>query len=140
MAYVENVAAFIEYSLSFGPGIHIYNYVDKPDFAMNTLVQTIYSELNKRNKRNKRYKRKIRIPYAFGLMAGKFFDLISLITGKRLPISFIRIKKFCSNTCFGTSIPETGFIPPVPLKEGLSLTIHYEFLEAHPGDPVFLTE
>ena len=56
MAYVENVAAFIEYSLSFGPGVHIYNYVDKPDFDMNTLVKTIYSELNKRNKHNKHNK------------------------------------------------------------------------------------
>ena len=146
MAYVENVAAFIEHSLSFGPGIHIYNYVDKPDFDMNTLVQTIYSELNELDKRNKRYKRykrnkrKLHIPYIMGLMAGKFFDLISLITSKRLPISSIRIKKFCSNTCFGTSVPKTGFVPPISLKEGLIRTIHYEFLESHPDDPVFVTE
>ena len=126
-----------EYSLSLGPGIHIYNYVDKPDFDINTLVQTIYSELNKRNKLNKR---EIRIPYPIGLLVGKAFDLVSLITGKKLPISFIRIKKFCSNTCFGTSVPETGFIPPIPLKEGLIRTIHYEFFESHPDDPVFLTE
>ena len=38
MAYVENVVAFIEYSLSFKPGLHIYNYIDKPDFDMNTLI------------------------------------------------------------------------------------------------------
>jgi len=146
MAYVENVAAFIEYSLFFGPGIHIYNYVDKPDFDMNTLVQTIYSELNKRNKPNKPNKlgklnkHKIRIPYALGLLGGKLFDLISLTTGKRLPISSIRIKKFCSNTCFGTSIPKTGFVPPVSLNDGLIRTIHYEFFESHPDDPVFVTE
>ncbi len=36
MAYVENVVAFLEYSLSFKPGLHIYNYIDKPDFDMNT--------------------------------------------------------------------------------------------------------
>ena len=36
MAYVENVIAFIEYSLSFKPGLHIYNYIDKSDFDMNT--------------------------------------------------------------------------------------------------------
>jgi len=152
MAYVENVAAFIEYSLSFGPGVLIYNYVDKPDFDMNTLVKTIYSELNKRNKLNKPNelykpnkpnklnKLQPRLPYALGLMAGKIFDVISLATGKRLPISSIRIKKFCSNTCFGTSIPETGCVPPIPLKEGLIRTIHYEFLESHPNAPVFLTE
>jgi len=26
MAYVENVVAFLEHSLSFKPGVHIYNY------------------------------------------------------------------------------------------------------------------
>ena len=31
MAYVENVAAFLEYSLSFQSGLHVHNYVDKPD-------------------------------------------------------------------------------------------------------------
>ena len=39
MAYVENVAAFLnffEFSLSFKAGLHIYNYIDKPDFDMNT--------------------------------------------------------------------------------------------------------
>ena len=38
MAYVENVAAFLEHSLSFKPGLHIYNYIDKPDLSMNSLV------------------------------------------------------------------------------------------------------
>ena len=38
MAYVKNVAAFLEYSLSFKSGLHIYNYIDKPDFDMNELV------------------------------------------------------------------------------------------------------
>ena len=38
MAYVENVAAFLEYSLKFESGIHIYNYIDKPDYDMNKLI------------------------------------------------------------------------------------------------------
>jgi len=50
MAYVENVAAFLEYSLSFKPGLHIYNYIDKPDFDMNTLVsearKTLFGKKN----------------------------------------------------------------------------------------------
>jgi len=41
MAYVENVAAFLEYSLGFENGLHIYNYIDKPDFDMNTLVKNV---------------------------------------------------------------------------------------------------
>ena len=50
MAYVENVVAFIEYSLSFEPGLHIYNYIDKPDFDMNTLIsgarKTLFGKTN----------------------------------------------------------------------------------------------
>ena len=38
MAYVKNVAAFINHSLSFDQGIHLYNYIDKPDMNMNKLV------------------------------------------------------------------------------------------------------
>ena len=45
MAYVENVAAFIEYCLTFKNGLHIYNYIDKPDFDMNTLISVSRGEL-----------------------------------------------------------------------------------------------
>jgi GlcNAc-P-P-Und epimerase len=38
MAYVENVADFLAHALRFGPGVHVFNYVDKPDMDMNELV------------------------------------------------------------------------------------------------------
>jgi len=82
----------------------------------------------------------VRIPYALGYLAGKLFDLASFITGKKYPISSIRIKKFCSTTQFETSVSKTGFIPPVSLLEGLTRTIRYEFLETHPEDSLFFTE
>ena len=50
MAYVENVAAFIEYCLQNGPGEHLFNYVDKPDFDMNTFVSEVYAMLGKNKK------------------------------------------------------------------------------------------
>ena len=37
IAYVENLAAFLEYSLGFNTGLHVFNYIDKPDYDMNTL-------------------------------------------------------------------------------------------------------
>jgi hypothetical protein len=44
------VEAFIEYSLLFKPGLHIYNYIDKPDFDMNTLIsgtrKTLFGKTN----------------------------------------------------------------------------------------------
>ena len=33
MAYVENIANALAFLLASGPGCHIYNYADKPDFA-----------------------------------------------------------------------------------------------------------
>ena len=50
MAYVENVAAFIEYCLSNCVGESLYNYIDKPDFDMNTLVYEVYDILGKTHK------------------------------------------------------------------------------------------
>jgi nucleoside-diphosphate-sugar epimerase len=47
MAYIENVAAFIEYNLHNPPGEHLFNYIDKPDFDMNTMVAEVYRILGK---------------------------------------------------------------------------------------------
>lgn len=133
MAYVENVAAFLEYSLDFKSGIHIYNYIDKPDFTMNTLVKKVFKALGKEEKVG------IRIPYSIGYGMGKILDLGAKISGKKLPISSIRVKKFCSNTSFNTSIVKSGFEAPVSIEEGLSQTIKYEFVDRKKGE-VFFTE
>lgn len=133
MAYVENVVAFLEYSLNFGPGIHLYNYVDKPDFDMNTLVEKVNSTLGRN------YNKNIKIPFFLGYLIGIFFDLIAALTNKKLPISSIRIKKFCSDTSFNSSIDKTSFVRPCTLEEGLSSTVKYEFIDKKSGE-VFYSE
>lgn len=65
------------YTLNFHPGINIYNYLDKPDFGMNTLINSICEVLRKSNKIC------VRIPYSFELAIGKLFDLASLINGEK---------------------------------------------------------
>jgi nucleoside-diphosphate-sugar epimerase len=134
MAYVENVAAFIEYSLSFKPGAYIYNYIDKPDFTMNALVARINKILGKSEKI------KFRLPYLFGLIIGKIFDSIALVTRKKLAISSIRVKKFCANSVYESAIYKTGFVPPLKLEEAIERTVRYEFLENHEKEPVFFSE
>ncbi len=134
MAYVENVAAFIEYSMSFKPGVHIYNYIDKPDFTMNSLVANVNRILNRPEGV------RFRLPYLVGLLIGKGFDLVAKLTGKRFSISAIRVKKFCANSVYNTAIDQTGFVPPVPLAEALERTIRYEFIESHEDEGVFYTE
>lgn len=134
MAYVENMAAFIEHALGFVPGVHIYNYIDKPDFDMNTLVSTVRRKLGNGEGVGPR------LPYIAGLAAGYCFDLLAWATGRNFPISSIRVKKFCGTTQFASSALRTGFVPPVPLTEGLGRTVRHEFLEDHQGEEEFYTE
>ena len=134
MAYVENVAAFIEYSMNFKPSIHIYNFIDKPDFTMNSLVANVNRLLGRPEKIW------FRLPFAFGILIGKCFDLVAVFTGKRFAISSIRVKKFCANSVYNTAIDKTGFVAPVSLEEALIQTVSYEFLESHENEEVFYTE
>jgi len=134
MAYVENLVAFIEYAISFKPGVHIYNFIDKPDVTMNTLVATVNRILGKSEKKS------FRLPYSIGYTIGKCFDLIALSTGKRFSISSIRVKKFCANSVYNTAIDKTGFVSPVPLNQAIEKTIRYEFMESHEHEGIFFTE
>lgn len=133
MAYVENVAAFLEFSLDFGPGVHIFNYVDKPDFDMNTLVVNVNKALGKEPKIG------LRLPYALGYAAGKAFDFVAWISNKKFSVSSIRVKKFCSDTAFGTSLEKTGFVRPFTLEQGIDSTIKFEFVDKVTGE-LFYTE
>ncbi len=133
MAYVESVAAFIEYCLSNTEGEHLFNYIDKPDFDMNSLVKEIHKTLGKD-------KKLFHWPYWLGMLGGYAFDLLAFVIRKKLPISSIRVKKFCSNTLFNAEqLKKTSFQAPVSLKEGLEKTIRYEFIDKIDGH-LFYTE
>lgn len=135
MAYVKNVATFLQFvTTAFKPGVHIYNYIDKPDSSMNALVGTVNRMLGKPEQIG------FRLPFALGYAIGKCFDALAGITGKKFAISSIRVKKFCANSVFETSIAKTGFMPPVPLSEALERTVRHEFIESHEGDGVFYSE
>lgn len=123
ISYVENVSSFIFYSLGFKPGIHIYNYVDKPDFTMNDLISKIYKTLGNNRKV------KLRVPYLIALIIGKLFDVIAIVFRKKFQISAIRIKKFCANSVYASSIANTNFTPPFSLSAAITRTIKYEFLK-----------
>lgn len=122
MAYVGNVAEFLKFTLNFKTGVHIFNYVDKPDFNMNDLVGHVNALLDSP------MRFKFKLPINIGLFIGKFFDLLSLISKVKFPISEIRVRKFCSNSIYGTSVPSTGFIAPTPLMTAIDKTIRHEFI------------
>lgn len=125
MAYVGNIVECLYYLATNLKGYHLFNYVDKPDMNMNQLVSTVYDQLERPHNNS------FRIPFAVGMLVGYFFDGIARITGKKLTISSIRVKKFCSDTAFSTSILSTDFEPSQSLEEGLRKTIQHEFLEQH---------
>jgi nucleoside-diphosphate-sugar epimerase len=134
IAYVENVCAFIEYCFKFEPGVHVYNYIDKPDFDMNTLVTVCRKHLSQG------FGVGPRIPYFCGLLAGYGFDFLAFIMRRKLPISSIRVKKFCANSVYKTAIDNTGFVRPVSINDALKSTLIYEFIEDNSESEVFYTE
>jgi len=134
MAYVENIAAFIEYSMTFKPGVYIYNFIDKPDFTMNSLVAKVNRILGRSEKIG------FRLPFVVGFLIGKGFDLVAALTGKRFAISSIRVKKFCANSVYNTAIDKTGFVPPVLLEKALEQTVRHEFMERHDDEPLYFSE
>lgn len=134
LAYVENVAAFIEFGIGLGPGTHIFNYIDKPDFTMNSLVSNVNKILGRSEKIN------FRLPFIMGYMIARGFDLVSLVSGRRFPISGIRVKKFCANSVYSTAVDKTKFVAPVPLEKALEQTVLHEFIEKHENEPLFFSE
>jgi GlcNAc-P-P-Und epimerase len=100
---------------------------------MNTLVAKVNKALGKDESIG------FRMPFMVGYGIGKVFDLASMVTGKKFTVSSIRVKKFCSDSMFDTSVAKSGFIPPVKLEDGLASTIKYEFVDQNNGE-VFYTE
>jgi GlcNAc-P-P-Und epimerase len=123
MAYVDNVSGFIVHLLRSGPGTHIYNYVDKPDLSMGELVAIIRSALAMKPGVP------IRLPYWLAVALGCCCDAFAALTRKLLPVSRIRVEKFCANTVFSAekAIRQTRFVPSVSLEAGLKRTIVADF-------------
>lgn len=135
MAYVGNIVAFIQFCLQTQKtGYRVFNYVDKPDLSTKELVLQAEESLGRKLPA-------IRLPYWIGMVGGYCFDLLSKIIGKGLPISSIRVKKFCATTQFNAiKVRNSGFKAPYTLKEGLNRTIHFEFVSKENDGTVFYTE
>ena len=136
MAYVGNVATFIKYRLELAEvGYHVFNYVDKPDSTMTSLIGIIENSLNKKIP-------SVRIPVWLGYFGGYCFDLLAMITQKKQVVSAVRVKKFVATTQFdATKVHSSGFKAPFTLEEGLDRTLNYEFVQDRSTeDEVFFTE
>ena len=115
-------------------GYNVYNYIDKPDFDMNQLVNHVSKVLNKHIPTT-------HFPYWLGMLGGYGFDLLAKITGRKLTISSVRVKKFCATTEFdATKVQQTGFKAPYTLGEGLARTLEFEFIHNASNGITFKTE
>lgn len=135
MAFVGNIIAFLERTLEVDLKYGVFNYVDTPDLTMNDLVSQIRKKL--RGKKGVG----LRLPYWLGLVLGYVADGVARISGKNLPISSVRIRKFTSSTEFASGKSSLdGFVAPYSLQEGISKTLESEFLNPDPSRQIFYTE
>lgn len=135
MAYIGNVIAFIEQSITADIPYGVFNYIDTPDLDMNGLVSLVRQQLIGRTGVGPR------LPFWLGMLIGYSADVIALIFRRNLPISSIRVQKFCATTSF-QSRKETlnNFVAPYSLQDAIGKTLNAEFLKPDASREIFFTE
>jgi GlcNAc-P-P-Und epimerase len=133
MCYVENLASFLRYQFERAPaGATLFNYVDGPDMQSREIVECICRALR-------------RPPPAFALPLPAALaliwpvDALANLLGKPLPVSGFRIRKFAEHeTKFdGTRARQSGFVPTVPLTEGIKRMAEWYMREGRAVAPVW---
>jgi nucleoside-diphosphate-sugar epimerase len=115
IAYVGNLVEFLCAWLDARPGVHLYNYADKPDKSVRELVATIGALTDRRTASG------FALPYWLAWSIGCLCDCIAAIRRKPLLISRVRVRKFCADTQIDTAALErTGFKPSHTIDEGLT--------------------
>lgn len=135
MAYIANIVAFLETCVTTEEKYGVYNYVDTPDLTMNDLVSQVRTQLKGKNGVGPR------LPYLLGLILGYAADFVAKLSGKNLPVSSIRVKKFVSSTEIKSAKGElNAFQAPFSLSDGLKRTLQHEFISPEPNQEIFFTE
>ena len=135
MAYIGNIIAFLESCVATDQKYGVYNYVDTPDLTMNELVSQVRAKLKGKTGVGPR------LPYWLGILLGYTADLVSMISGRNLPVSSIRVKKFASSTEFKSAKASLeNFQVPFSLSHGVERTLQSEFISPDPNREIFYTE
>jgi GlcNAc-P-P-Und epimerase len=122
LAYVGNIARFLARLCEAPSGIAVLNYADKPDLTTRELVAIADKYMG--TTASKRPS----LPFSLALPIGYCCDALSVITRKELPISSVRVRKFCAETSVSSArLDDQGFCRPFTLEEGLARTILAEF-------------
>jgi len=124
IAYVKNVAAFIKNRINnSNPGYKIYNYTDGPDLNVKALVDITNDTLKIKPYTSSH------IPYWLGVLGGVSLDVLGKVTSKDMPLSSIRVKKFCATSQFDSSKAHKLFLAPYQLEKAIKNTLKFEFLD-----------
>lgn len=135
MAYIGNIVAFIETCISTDQDYGVYNYADTPDLTMNELVSQVRAKLKGKDGVGPR------LPYWLGIFIGYMADLVAKLSGRNLPVSSIRVKKFSSSTEFRSAKNRLdNFHAPFSLSHGIERTLQSEFISPNPNREIFITE
>ena len=135
MAYIGNVVAFLETCVATDQRYGVYNYVDTPDLTMKELVSQVRAKLKGKNGVGPR------LPYWLGLLLGYTADFVAKLSGRNLPVSSIRVKKFASSTEFKSAKANLhNFQAPFSLSHGVRRTLQSEFISPDPNREIFFTE
>lgn len=122
MGYVGNLAAYLAGSVTAGPGTSVVNYADKPDLTTRQIVELIHATLGSARRSSRT------VPLPLGLAAGRAFDGLSRVSGRSLPVSSVRIRKFTAQTTVDTTrLQASGFQAEVTVPEALRRTLLAEF-------------
>ena len=74
-------------------------------------------------------------------MGGYCFDILAKLTGKKLTVSSVRVKKFCATTEFDAKkAHSSGFKAPYTRGEGRARTLEFEFVHPRTDDVTFKSE
>lgn len=131
IAYVRNlVEATLFLVERMQNGVAIYNYADEPQLSSRKIASTIAKALNKREPRT--------LPYWVVYSMGIPFDILIKLTGKDLPISTNRVKKFCTQTYHkAEKLMQFGFNPQYSTIDGLNNMVKWRTEEYKEGNNYF---
>ena len=121
IGYVKNLVDFIIYCLDM-KSFSLFNYVDKPDLTVFELIKTITLNFNYK------FRPFFKIPYFMAFAILSLLEPLTNLMRLKLPISIIRLKKFCSTTQFSSEkVSQTNFKPKYSIEQGIKNTIKFEF-------------
>jgi nucleoside-diphosphate-sugar epimerase len=127
IAYIKNLIAATTFLLERAkPGVEVYNYSDEPQLRTQELVSLIAKVAEVREPR-------LRLPLGPALAVARLFDLVGALTGRDLPVTTARLRKFNATTLFrADKIRAAGFVPPYSIEQGIFENVRWYLDEYKP--------